>query len=1238
MKICIISVSTTALNALESIRKRHAWIRDAIELVCRYAGNDSLNGPALAESLDAALRADLLILDLMGVDDQVQNEIGAKLVAFNGQVIVTNSDKATVRGLSRLGKFTLSAMQKGRDNKEPWQEKMAKARKMMTMAENVSASMPVGMLRDMRNYFWITKYWRYADEYNMFNLLCLLGREYGHVKNTPPYKPPREAEDAVIHDPRCDESFKRYTAWEKSHPPDTSKPLVVLLYNSGRYPVDTHPAIGMLLEKMERTCRVIPVSINRITTDNIKRVRNLFPAGIDCIVNLLAFRLGQGPMGGNAEDAVALLHELNVPVLHPFFITRRLIDQWREDPHGTQSSEFLISIFLPELDGCIESIPLGAINSASDTWGRLELLADRVERIIERIEKWRALRAKANSEKRLAIILYNYPPGEGGIGAGAFLDVLSSVEAMAHALHDRGYSVASLTAEIIRQRFENSGNCNNPQWQNAVDGISVSADEYHSMTTNAAWAEKIRNNWGDFPGTVMANRDSVRIPGFIDGNVFIGLQPVRTHGAVSARDYHDPHKPPHHQYAAFYLWLQHCFKADAVIHVGTHGTLEFLPGKETALSGNCFPDAFIGPMPHLYCYYSGNPSESSIAKRRSHAVMISHLQPPFITGGLYGSLQEIEGLLDEYSMAANLDQTRLAAIKSDIINKVKSLGWTCETLPDIAARLDDVRRSLVPGRLHRFGTPFSHGEAVDFLWQFYRCRHDEEQGIADKVARQHAWNWGVLQANPLRFAHEIEVVERECRMLFEKNILHPEPPADTAEEKAWRLFYALVKSTELDNLCKALEGGYIAAGLGGDAFRNPEVLPSGRNLFQYDPRSVPSPSATRAGIQMAENVCAMYKQEHGVFPRSVAVVLWGLETSKTNGETVAQILHFLGVRVLRPNPWETKLEVIPISELGRPRVDVTIQMSGFLRDLFPNVIELVQNALELVGALKESDEQNPIIPHARVLMQSLQQEGYLRDEAYELSLARMFGPDAAVYGTALTGLVKSREWESESELVDAYTHSLRFVYTKRFFGREMKDLLKCNLARAQIVSQVRSSMDYEITDLDHYYEFLGGLSRTVAAESGKKAMVLVSDSVEGRPRSETARYSIQRGIRSRLLNPRWQDGMLAHNYHGAQEFASRLEILVGLAATTGEVDNALFEDTACNLVLDNSMRKRLADNNPHALREIIERLLEANARGYWETALKTIDEIKQLYLALEGDIEARQESTAETIPINGELV
>jgi cobaltochelatase CobN len=389
---------------------------------------------------------------------------------------------------------------------------------------------------------------------------------------------------------------------------------------------------------------------------------------------------------------------------------------------------------------------------------------------------------------------------------------------------------------------------------------------------------------------------------------------------------------------------------------------------------------------------------------------------------------------------------------------------------------------------------------------------------------------------------------------------------------------------------------------------------------------VPSASALRHGEKIAANTLEQYHNLHGRCPRSTAVILWGLETSQTQGETVGQILAYLGIRVARQaGQWLPGVELIPLAELGRPRIDVTVQICGFFRDMFPNVLALLQEAFALAGFADEPDEMNAVRAHARLLFSELRHQGMQEPQAREFSLARIFGPASSEYGTSVEQLVKNRAWAAEGELVAAYIDSLKHAYTPGHYGVEMSGLLNGNLSRVEVVSQVRSSRDYEITDLDHYFEFFGGLAKSVEQASGKRAMMLISDTHDGPARTETVTEAINRGVYARLANPAWLDGMLGHGHHGGHEIAKRMENMIGLAATTGAVDGQVFEQLNQRLVFDDAMRRRIQDNNPHALLDIIQRLWEAHTRGYWSPDSTTLEQLKQHYMAAETYVEGAQQ-------------
>ncbi|WP_297184559.1 cobaltochelatase subunit CobN [Thermococcus sp.] len=415
---------------------------------------------------------------------------------------------------------------------------------------------------------------------------------------------------------------------------------------------------------------------------------------------------------------------------------------------------------------------------------------------------------------------------------------------------------------------------------------------------------------------------------------------------------------------------------------------------------------------------------------------------------------------------------------------------------------------------------------------------------------------------------------------------------------------------ELENLIEGLNGLYIEPSVGGDVIRNPEVLPTGRNIYAFDPLKVPTESAVERGRKIAETTIKKYLEKHGKYPESVGVVLWGFETAKTYGETIAQILEYIGVRVVHVSPWEKKLEVIPLEKLGRPRIDVIVTICGFFREMFPNIMELLDKAFRMVAELDEPEEMNFIKKHAKEL-----------GNYGELAKARIFGPTSTEYGTRLLQLVEDGIWDEERELAEAYISSMSYAYTKGHYSREARELFESLLRKVDLVSQVRDSHDYEITDLDHYYEFFGGLSKSVEVLKGEKPEMLIADTTREVVKVESIKEAIERGTITRILNPKWINEMLKHEFHGAQKIADRVEYLLGLAATTNAVKNWIWDKVAERFMFDEEIFERLKESNPYATKEILERLLEANRRGYWKADEEILEELEDKYLELDGMLE-----------------
>ncbi|MCP4716193.1 MAG: magnesium chelatase subunit H [Deltaproteobacteria bacterium] len=1244
MNLCIVAVGASSIIEIEknvSAWKSGPWA-ERIAVTTHYVGSDMFSEDAWPPIFQSIYKSQFVLLDTMGVPDAFSQALSDGLGEYQGHVAVVNATTVGVRSLTRVGRFSLKMMQRmsaGKTGQDGTQ--MARMTRLISWMEKIGRTLPVGRLRDMRNFLWICRYWLYGTSHNLENMLWLIGREYFGCKEFPQPEPPAVIDDCSIMDPASRRVFKNVKKYYQAFPPSQTKPGLGLLFRTRTYPLDTHPVMARVLARLSDFFNVIPVALDSTLGRDFKKLRELLMPGgvplVDVLVNPESFRLSQGPMGGDADWGEQFLRDLNVPVLHPFFLTKRTRAQWDADDKGAEVGEFLISVFLPELDGCIEMYPIGAVGTPQEQTPELAPLEDRVERLVLRACNWSALRRTPNRDKRLAIIFYDYPPGEESVGSASFLDTFASLAALLEKLAAEGYDLQPLSAEELRAAFVEQGRNNAADRHTIKDDAAVMLDAgvYRSLTSSLPGLQRIEKCWGSFPGPVMNDGKRVWLPGIRCGKVFIGLQPPRGCADEQPGGYHDKHMSPHHQYAAFYRWLELDFKADAVMHVGTHGTLEFLPGKEKAMSERCFPDALIGALPHLYVYYSGNPSEAMIAKRRAHAVLIGHLPAPFVKGGLYDELQELKQLVDEYAGAQSLNPGRCSVILEEIRQRVEALGWQWIDFDDLHRRLHDMKMALIPARLHTLGTGFSEEEAVAYLADFFRSSGPDVSGLYALLARQQGWDWEKLCAQPHRNEQQWEQLDNLARQWIVNHIVQGRPiergiavdSAATGEivRRGEAIVKALVHNGELDAVVRGLGGEYIPCGLSGDLLRSPEILPTGRNLVQFDPRLVPSSSALRQGERIAAETIEHYVKEHGSVPGSIAMVLWGLETSQTQGETVGQILGCLGVRVKRiAGQWDPVLELISLEQLGRPRIDVTVQICGFFRDMFPNTLELLQNAIAMVGFADEPDAMNSVRVNSRRLFASLSEQGLPEEEAREFALARLFGPASAEYGTGVEQIVKDRAWQSETELVTAYVESLKHAYTPNHHGREMGDLLTDNLRHVDVVSQVRSSRDYEMTDLDHYYEFFGGLSRSVEQASGKKAMMLVSDTHEGRVRTEDVKDAIQRGVHTRLVNPVWLEGMLAHSHHGGHEIAKRMENLIGLAATTGAVGQADFECVNLRLVFDDAMRERIQANNPHAMLDIVKRLWEAYSRGYWSPDEETLDRLKQIYLGVEDHVEGIQ--------------
>lgn len=1130
MKITVIAVSAPVLQKLRKYEKkyRERYSSETLEFALYYVAGGAMGYLTKKDQMLKDLQdSDMDILDMMGAPQMVVEMVSSVMNGYKGQCLVIGN---LCREYTRLGAFSMSdmgsMMKKPGTKTEKIEEKkpekktktaMEKMHRIRRMALILGSVLPFGMMKDMKNTFLLTDYWQQATDKDMDSFMSLILRNYFKKSFLPKEVPCTMRYGIYAKDPFTEKTYDGPKEYFRSHPYDPGKKTVVLAFYGHSYPNDFMPVIRAFFERLSKTCNVLPLAFSQNDDTDLPALEKIltdksYP--VSGMVNLISFRLGAGPMGGDADNAVEILKKLDVPYYKPFAQTKATQEEWQH-ANALNPGEFLIDIMLPELDGGLSTVSVGAMKSGdaeSDDYDSVILEPDfeRIDMVCRRLEKHLALRDKPNAQKKIALICYNYPPGESNLFGGAFLDTFVSASKFLSWLKEDGYQVTEMTPEELKEKFVEGGLCNAPEYGDASCDMEVFEMEGKP-----------------YP-----------IHGLRSGNVFIGLQPAREAGAEDPASYHDKNKAPEAAYRAFYQWLNEKETPDAIIHFGTHGTLEFLPGKENGMTSQCWPDQMIGDIPHFYYYYLGNPSEAVIAKRRTQATLISYQGPPLKEGGLYGELADLKATIAEYR------ESRLAA-------------------PE---RSEDL---------------FQHIEKLCLQAGFLKDEVLTESGLE---------------------MIEAKLYEYEHAMITDG--LH------------------VLDEIEYEGLAKALSGHYLPVSPAGDPYRNPEILPAGRNLVQFDPTLVPTPVAVERGSEVARETIEQFKKENGKEPEKLALIVWGLETSKTQGESLGQIMYCLGLRLSKDGrSYENRLELIPGSELKRPRIDVTIHICGFFRDMYPNLLDDLNEIFRKLRELPDEEYPNWYKIHSEAYEKELLEAGYSLEKAKELALCRIFGPKRGEYGTRLTKTVREGRWQDAAEIGIFFTEDLSYAYTGSMVGSEAREALARNYQDVQMITQVRNNAEYELVDLDHYYEFYGGLAKAVENVTGGKPLMLVADTTGEQITTSHLEESLNRGIKTRLLNPAWIDSMMRHEYHGVEQIQKRFENVMGFAASTDQIAQSVFSELENVYVHDIARKEQMQKSNRWAYLKMLERLQEANNRGYWNASEEELNELRDAYLETEGESE-----------------
>ncbi len=952
---------------------------------------------------------------------------------------------------------------------------------------------------------------------------------------------------------------------------------------------------------------------------------------------------------------------LDVPILQALCLTRTR-EEWLADDDGVSPLDAANQVAVPEFDGRIITVPFSFKETDEDGLPVYVADPERAARVAGLAVNHGRLRHLPNAEKRIALVLSAYPTKHARIGNAVGLDTPASVVALLGAMRDAGYRVGDVPGLdeqegdlLIRALIDAGGH--DQDWlteeQLAANPVRIDAAEYTAWfaTLPEDFRVRVEQHWGPAPGEMFlddsAGKQAIVLAALVREHVVVMMQPPRGFGENPIAIYHDPDLPPSHHYLAAYRWLQAGFGAHAVVHVGKHGNLEWLPGKTAALSASCAPDPILGDLPLVYPFLVNDPGEGTQAKRRAHATLVDHLVPPMARAESYGDLARLEQLLDEYASIQAMDPGKIEAIRGQIWQLIQAakldhdLGVTGrpddERFDEFVMHLDgwlcEIKDAQIRDGLHVLGRAPVGQERVDMVLAILRARQmwsgtqalpglrealglDESAGAASRidVDRAEELAGSLVVGMEKRDWSAEQATEVATEVLGDD---HDGTIAQILRFAATQVVPRLARTTdEIDGVLHALDGGHVTAGPSGSPLRGlVNVLPTGRNFYAIDPRAVPSRLAWETGQLLADSLLERYRADHdGEWPTSVGLSLWGTAAMRTSGDDVAEALALLGVRPV----WDeasrrvTGLEVVPNDELGRPRVDVVLRISGFFRDAFPHVVATMDDAVALVAGLEETDEDNFVAAHARADAAS--------GSSWREATTRIFGSPPGAYGAGLLQAMDSRDWRGDADLAEIYTTWGGHAYGRDRHGEAATDQMRAAYRRIAVAAKNIDTREHDIADSDDYYQYHGGMIATVRALTGAAPAAYVGDST--RPESVRTRSLVEetaRVFRSRVVNPRWMAAMRRHGYKGAFEMAATVDYLFGWDATAGTVSDWMYGSLTENYVLDEQNRSFLRDANPWALHGMAERLLEAVDRGLWaEPDPAMVESLREAFLEAEG--------------------
>jgi magnesium chelatase subunit H len=1229
IRVTLITLDTHTASVMAKARQQLRATYPGLQMTLHAAVEFGSDPQALARCHQDIARADIIIVTLLFLEDHihaVMPQLMARREACDALVCAMCSSE--VAKLTKMGALRMDApdsplmamLKKLRGKSRPESAGAAQ----MAMLRNLPKILRFfpGKAQDVRSYFLTLQCWLAASDANVVNMVAHLVSRYAAgprlgLRGGPKQPDPEIYPDIGLYHPRM---AKRISENRADLPRITgAKGRVGLLLMRSYVLAGDTAHIDAVIEALEaRGLDVVPVFASGL--DQRPAIEEMFMQGdkatIDGLISLTGFSLVGGPAYNDATGAQETLAKLDMPYVAAHALEFQTLEAWGKSGLGLAPFESTLMVAIPELDGSVSPIVFGGrsdgagvactgcskacVFPANSEVVPMHACPERVAQLADRVAANVALRRAKRSDRKVAVVLYNFPPNAGATGSAAYLGVFESLHNTLKAMAREGYDVeVPDDVDALRDALlvGNSGRYGS----DANVYTRIKADDH---VKRERYLRAIEGQWGPAPGKQLADASTIHIQGQMFGKVFVGIQPGFGYEGDPMRLLYETGCTPTHAFSAFYRYLRDDFGADAVLHFGMHGALEFMPGKQVGMSGACWSERLIGHLPNLYLYAANNPSEGAIARRRSGATLISYLTPPVANSGLYRGLSDLKASVDRFRGTGPSDQNERDVLAPIIYEQALALdmvtageAWTGQDETYVTAlwrQLMEVEQSLITEGLHVVGQPANRDQRLEALSAIAQGKdqvpaHTSLQALVDGLSRDKAT---ALSGLPKSSEREALFVELE-----------------TANH--W-----LSQDTEIGAVLHALDGGFIRPVAGGDLIRNPAILPTGRNITGFDPFRIPSAFAIKSGAIQAQKLLDRHRLDSKSYPSAVALVLWGTDTIKSEGGPIGQALALIGARPRFDSYGRLAgAELVPLAEMSHPRIDIMATPSGIFRDLLPLHMRLLAEATWLAAKAPESDQDNHIGANTRAHMKALNCD-------FETACLRVFSHAEGAYGVNVNYLIDAGTWDTEDDLVEQYETRTCFAYDRH--GKVIKAgaMMQAVMSTVDVAYQNLDSMELGITTIDHYNDMLGSVARAVKkVRGGVDTPVYIGDETQGAGKVRSLAEQVNLETRTRTLNPRWYEGQLRHGYEGVRQIEAQVTNTFGWSATTGQVAPWVYQQISETYVLDADMRNRLAALNPKASLRLANRLLEANARQYWEPDAATLDALRAATDELEDNLE-----------------